>query len=48
MYAKNDYAAYFLHANLVEISHKQFIELFEISLSNDAFKVAMHIYLRYL
>ena len=32
MYAKNDYHAYFLHANLDDINHKQFIELFEISL----------------
>jgi hypothetical protein len=41
MYAKNDYNAYFLAADLDEISHKQFIELFMISLSNDAMKVAM-------
>ena len=48
MYSKNDYVAYFLHAQLDEITHKQFIELFEIALSNDAFKVAMEIYLRYM
>ena len=48
MYAKNDYNAYFLHANLDDITHKQFIDLFMISLSNDAMKCAMQIYLRYL
>ena len=32
MYAKNDYSAYFLAANLGDISHKQFIELFMIAL----------------
>ena len=32
MYAKNDYNAYFLHANLSEITHRQFIELFEIAI----------------
>jgi hypothetical protein len=48
MYAKNDYVNYFLRLNLEKISHKQFVELFEISIKNDAFKVALHIYMRFL
>jgi hypothetical protein len=48
MYAKNDYVNYFLRLNLEEISHKQFIELFEIAIKNDAFKVALNIYLRFM
>jgi len=48
MYAKNDYVNYFLRLNLEQISHKQFVELFEISIRNDAMKVALHIYMRYL
>lgn len=48
MYSKNDYINYFLRLDLSQISHKQFVELFEIAIKNDAFKVALHIYLRFL
>ena len=48
MYSKNDYVNYFLRLDLSEISHQQFIDLFEIAIKNDAFKVALHIYLRFL
>jgi hypothetical protein len=48
MYSKNDYVNYFLRLDLSEISHKQYIELFIIAIKNDAFKVALHIYLRFL
>ena len=41
MYAKNDYVNYFLRLNLEQISHKQFVELFEISIRNDAMKVLL-------
>ena len=49
MYAKNDYDQHFLNAKLNEIkNHKEFVEIFEIALQNDAMKTAMQIYLRYL
>ena len=48
MYAKNDYDQHFLASKLNEITHRQFIDLFKITLQNDAMKTAMHIYLRYL
>jgi hypothetical protein len=48
MYAKNDYVTYFLRLNLEGVAHKQFVTLFEVAIKNDAFKVALHIYLRYL
>ena len=48
MYCKNDYIAHFLNINLDEISHKQLIDLFCICVRHDSFKIAIHIYLRYM
>jgi len=48
MYAKNDYVNYFLRLDLEKVSHKQFVNLFEIAIKSDSFKVALQIYLRYL
>ena len=49
MYSKNDYVSHFIKIlDATMITHEQFVELFCISLKNDAFKVAMQIYLRFL
>lgn len=48
MYAKMDYVDYFLVINLDSIKRSDFINLFIKAIENDAMKVAMNIYLRFL
>lgn len=49
MYAKNDYVNHFIKIlDATMITLPQFLELFCHALKNDAYKVAMQIYLRFL
>jgi len=46
MYCRNDFVAHFQNINLEEISHKQIIDMFCVCVRNDAFKIAMNLYLK--
>jgi len=48
MYCKEDYDEQFLGTKKDNITHKQFVDLFIISLRNDSFKIATIIYLMFL
>lgn len=48
MYCKKDYVKHFLAVNFDGITHKQFIDLFNICIRNDSIKTQLQIYLRFL
>mmetsp|Transcript_41392 Transcript_41392/g.63095 ORF Transcript_41392/g.63095 Transcript_41392/m.63095 type:complete len:133 (-) Transcript_41392:47-445(-) len=48
MYSKKDYLEQFLEVDLSGLQQQQFIELFLICWRYDAFKVALHLYLKCL
>ena len=48
MYCKNDYVGHFLKQDVSDIEHNHFVDLFMICIKEDAMKIGIHIYLRYL
>ena len=48
MYAEKDYLDYFVNAHVDEMNHHQLTDLFLTSLHHDSFRIALHVYLRYL
>ena len=48
MYCKEDYDEQFISTKKQNITHKQFVDLFIISLKNDSFKIATIIYFMFL
>ena len=48
MYCQNDYVNHFLKIDVDMMDHSQMVELFCICLKSDAFKIAIHIYLKYI
>lgn len=48
MYCQNDYINHFLKIDTENISHEEMVVLFTICIKNDAFKIGIQIYLRYI